>query len=43
MQEILLSGDNSVWNDLGAYIYIILLFWLQDNKVVTLKYILFPL
>lgn len=43
MREILLSAGISVWNHLGVYIYIISVFWLQHNKVVTLKYILFPL
>ena len=45
MQEILLSGG-SMESLSGLYLchFIILaLFWLQDNKVVTLKYILFPL
>lgn len=45
MQEILLSGG-SMESLSGLYLYhfiILALFRLQDNKVVTLKYILFPL
>lgn len=42
VQEVSLPGSISAWTHLGAYIYIVLLFWLRDNRVVTLKYILFP-